>query len=70
LTCIATLLLTSALKAQEYTFTTLAGADESPGAIDGPARTARFGFSSGVAVDSAGNSYVADTLFDGGDGSD
>ncbi|MGA2867171.1 MAG: hypothetical protein ABSF95_22060 [Verrucomicrobiota bacterium] len=46
--------------AQEYTFTTLAGPDESPGAIDGPGGAARFYSPSGVAVDSAGNVYVAD----------
>src|ERR1035441_5335798 len=34
---------TSLATAQEYTFTTLAGPDESPGAIDGTASAARFG---------------------------
>ncbi len=60
---------TSQATAQEYTFTTLAGPDESPGAIDGTGSAARFGGGfyiglcgpSGVAVDSAGNLYVADT---------
>ena len=47
--------------AQEYTFTTLAGPDETPGAIDGPGSAARFCNPSGVAVDSAGNVYVADS---------
>ncbi|MGA2865882.1 MAG: NHL repeat-containing protein [Verrucomicrobiota bacterium] len=48
--------------AQEYTFTTLAGApDAGPGAIDGPGSAARFNYTEGVAVDSAGNVYVADT---------
>src|SRR5580765_3863301 len=63
LTCAAALLLPSWLKAQEYTFTTLAGPDESPGAIDGPASAARFNYPSGVAVDGAGNMYVADGNF-------
>jgi sugar lactone lactonase YvrE len=60
---------TSQATAQEYTFTTLAGPDESPGAIDGTGSAARFGGGfyinpcgpCGVAVDSAGNVYVADT---------
>ncbi|MGA2867488.1 MAG: NHL repeat-containing protein [Verrucomicrobiota bacterium] len=48
--------------AQEYTFTTLAGPPEAgPGAIDGTASAARFYAANGVAVDSAGNVYVADT---------
>src|ERR1019366_911584 len=47
--------------AQEYTFTTLAGPDETPGAIDGTGSAARFNSPHGVAVDSAGNVYVADT---------
>jgi sugar lactone lactonase YvrE len=60
---------TSQARAQEYTFTTLAGPDESPGAIDGTASAARFGGGfyiglsgpCGVTVDSAGNVYVADS---------
>src|SRR5439155_3911432 len=48
----------------------LVGAHESPGAIDGPASVARFGFPSGVAVDRAGNVYVADTAHNGEDGSE
>jgi secreted PhoX family phosphatase len=48
--------------AQEYTFLTLAGPpDAGPGAIDGTGSVARFNSPSGVAVDSAGNVYVADT---------
>jgi hypothetical protein len=47
--------------AQEYSFTTLAGPPESPGAIDGTGSAARFNWPEGVAVDSAGNVYVADT---------
>ena len=60
---------TSQATAQEYTFTTLAGPDESPGAIDGTANAARFGGGfyigpcgpCGAAVDSVGNVYVADS---------
>lgn len=51
-----------ALKAQEYTFTTLAGPDENRGAIDGTGSVARFAWPRGIAVDSAGNVYVADYL--------
>jgi sugar lactone lactonase YvrE len=52
---------TTQAKAQEYTFTTLAGSAEAgPGAIDGAGSAARFYQPSGVAVDSAGNVYVAD----------
>jgi sugar lactone lactonase YvrE len=46
---------------EEYTFTTLAGPPETPGAIDGTGSVARFHWPSGVAADSAGNVYVADT---------
>jgi hypothetical protein len=49
--------------AQEYTFLTLAGPPEAgPGAIDGTGSAARFNEPLGVAVDSAGNVYVADTF--------
>jgi sugar lactone lactonase YvrE len=48
-------------KAREYTFYTLAGANTSPGAADGSGSAARFNWPSGVAADSAGNLYVADT---------
>jgi len=51
--------------AQEYTFITLAGLPEAgPGAIDGPGSAARFSLPFGVAVDSAGDVYVADALND------
>jgi len=43
-----------------YSFTTLAGAAVI-GSNDGPAGVARFNFPMGIAADSAGNSYVADT---------
>ncbi len=46
--------------AQQYTFTTLAGPDGSPGAVDATGSAARFNWPEGVAVDSAGNLYVAD----------
>jgi hypothetical protein len=52
---------TTRATAQEYTFTTLAGPPEAgPGAIDGTGSAARFYYPGGVAVDSAGNVYVAD----------
>ena len=40
---------------------TLAGSAGAPGSADGTGSAARFNFPSGVAVDSAGNVYVADT---------
>ncbi len=43
------------------TVSTLAGAAGSRGEADGPGPTARFNFPTGVAVDAAGNLYVADT---------
>jgi hypothetical protein len=52
----------SLAQAQEYTFTTLAGPDESSGAIDATGSAARFNWPQGVAVDSAGNVYVADQI--------
>src|SRR5437870_4059260 len=61
LTLSVSLLTASALQGQEYTFTTLAGPDESPGALDGIGNAARFNWASGVAIDSAGNLYVADS---------
>lgn len=41
--------------------TTVAGAAGNAGSVDGPGNSARFYFPSAVAVDSAGNLYVADT---------
>jgi hypothetical protein len=42
--------------------TTLAGSAGQPGSADGVGSAARFSYPSGVAVDSAGNVYVADTF--------
>jgi sugar lactone lactonase YvrE len=44
---------------EPYSFATLAGV--APGSTDGAGSTARFFFPNGVAVDSAGNVYVADS---------
>jgi hypothetical protein len=44
-----------------YTFTTIAGGAGGAGSADGMGITARFAEPSGVAVDSTGNVYVADT---------
>ena len=44
-----------------YTWSTLAGHPGGPGSVDGPAGIARFLLPEGVAVDNAGNVYVADT---------
>ncbi|HEY0944318.1 MAG TPA: immunoglobulin domain-containing protein [Opitutaceae bacterium] len=41
---------------------TLAGAAGNPGSADGQGAAARFSFPSGLAADSAGNLYVADTV--------
>src|SRR6266704_771611 len=58
-------LLAGSLGAQSvyipYTFTTLAGA-ASPGSADGTGSAARFSQPSGVATDSSGNVYVADSF--------
>lgn len=42
--------------------TTVAGAAGAQGYLDGPAAAARFNYPSGVAVDGAGNLYVADSF--------
>ena len=61
---IASLVLASTLGAAaaelEYTFTTLAGLAGSAGSADGVGGAARFSGPEGVAVDSAGNVYLAD----------
>jgi sugar lactone lactonase YvrE len=50
------------VNAQSYTFTTIAGLAEVSGTADGTNSTARFYRPSGLAVDGAGNIYVADLL--------
>ncbi len=47
--------------ASSYTFTTLAGLAGTSGNADGTGSAARFNYPGGVAVDSAGNVYVADS---------
>lgn len=42
--------------------TTVAGLAGVPGSVDGPVATARFNAPSGIAVDAAGNLYVADSF--------
>ena len=54
------MLATAQAKAQEYTFLTLAGLAGSPGSADGTGSAAQFRDPTSVAVDSAGNVYVAD----------
>jgi len=58
-------LLAGSLGAQSvytpYTFTTLAGLAGNPGSDDGTGSAARFFHPFGVATDSSGNVYVADT---------
>src|SRR5258708_4773010 len=58
-------LLAGSLGAQSvytpYTFTTLAGLAVNPGSADGTGSAARFNSPSGVATDSSGNVYVADS---------
>ena len=63
---LAALTALSSLRAQSnyatpYAFTTLAGAPGNPGSTDATGSAARFNFPYGVAVDAAGNTYVADT---------
>jgi hypothetical protein len=48
--------------AQSLTFTTLAGPAGGAGSADGTGNAARFYLPYGVAADSAGNVYVADTF--------
>src|ERR1043166_6807989 len=59
-------LLAGSLGAQSvytpYTFTTLAGAASSSGSADGTGSAARFNSPGGVATDSSGNVYVADSV--------
>ena len=54
-------LYSQSIYSQPYTFTTLAG-DAGHGSADGTGTNARFYYPAGVAVDSAGNVYVADYL--------
>jgi sugar lactone lactonase YvrE len=54
--------ISSPARAESLTITTVAGAVDSPGAIDGSLSAARFSSPDGVAVDSSGNLYVADTV--------
>jgi sugar lactone lactonase YvrE len=49
------------LYSEEYMFTTLAGSG-GPAAIDGPGASARFNSPEAVALDAAGNLYVADSF--------
>jgi hypothetical protein len=65
LLCLAALLgsFTTALT-QEYSFSTLAGLAATSGANDGTGSTARFNGPSDIAVDGAGNLFVADNLND------
>ena len=49
---------------EPYTFTTLAGSQGYTGSTEGVGSIARFYYPFGVAVDGAGNAYVADTYND------
>ncbi|HWH69706.1 MAG TPA: hypothetical protein VNT26_09995, partial [Candidatus Sulfotelmatobacter sp.] len=53
-------LWSAAAHAQSYTFSTLAGLAKAKGCINGVGPEARFSTARDVAVDSAGNVYVAD----------
>ena len=57
---IAALLIPAGV-AQTYTFTTIAGRPGVPGSADGAGTAARFNHPGGIAADSSGNLYVADT---------
>ena len=48
------------LHGETYQWETFAGNTGGRGASDGPVATAHFGYSTGLAADSAGNLYVAD----------
>ena len=58
---LSSLLLASGLKAQTYAFTNFAGMPGGVGNVDGIGSAARFNQPGAVAVDSAGNVYVADS---------
>lgn len=53
--------LTGIAGGQTFNYSTVAG-NAGDGSVDGPTNQARFYFPEGVAVDAAGNLYVADTL--------
>ena len=55
-------LLAQSIYTPPYRFTTLAGTAGSSGSTDGTGSDARFGRTYDVAVDTAGNLYVADTF--------
>src|SRR2546423_3123395 len=62
LAAIAVLFLCPApARAQSYTFSHLAGSDGGAESIDGTGSAARFNTPGGVAVDSSGKVYVAET---------
>ncbi|MEO6246369.1 MAG: hypothetical protein ABIQ12_13120, partial [Opitutaceae bacterium] len=48
---------------QEYIFTTLAGPTNAAGFVTGTGAHVQFDYPSGLAVDSAGNLYVAEGLY-------
>jgi len=56
------LALVRPVEAQSFSFSTLAGSAGQEGSVDGTNGAARFGRPGGVAVDLAGNVYVADTM--------